>query len=92
VKKPADPPKPKPEAPKEAPKPAEPEAPKETPAPTAETPAPAVPVEVVAEDPPPAGKAKSNKLFILGPPSSGKGALISKLVNTYKLAHLKETW
>lgn len=84
------------------------EAAAETPAaeaPAAEEPAAEAPAEAPAAEAPPAdapaaeappaeaAPAGSNaKCFVIGPPSSGKGYLVSKLVKDKGLTHLRETW
>lgn len=75
-----------------APEPAAPATTEPAPEPVAAEPA-AVPAAepVVAAAAADAGAPKP-ALIIMGPPSSGKGSLIAKVVTNFKLHHIKESW
>jgi len=76
--------------PKAAPEPVKAEAPAEV---KKEEPAPAPAAEVAKPDAAAAAApAAGAKICIVGPPSSGKGALIEKLVKDKGMVHLRETW
>lgn len=79
---------PKEEAPKEEPKTEEPV--KEEP--KTEEPAKEEPKVEEQAAPAPAPEAGKPQILLLGPPSSGKGVLVSKLVEAQKLESMREIW